>query len=659
MAFLTNLYCAFSTEEENKCFSSTQTSHIRSIYFFGIILTLSLCFFSMNTLVFLDDAFIYLRVAKNIANGTEPLLNPGDTHFPVTSPLWVFVLAFLFKLLGFIDMVLLSKIISMILLSIAAFLAFLLLRRYIGIWAILSPLPIFFNYITVTTLGGEIPLVYLALFGTLWAYYDRHNYWLTGLFTAMAYLARAELIFLLPVLALHYLMTWKREKRTFRVMLTDWAKISIMFLSILSIWHIYYAIHFHSVFPNTLNTKIIQGKSGLWELYYRMSRPLSLEMIGGKFYLVFFLCFGLAYFRAISLSILLYTVFHYYAYKFLTIPYYHWYFYDFFILIPMFTLFGIVAFFLFLEKYLRLSLSQVKTHPWFDSVTRIASFVLILTLSGICILTTTKINYLSEFKKDPRLGCYTDLSTGIKSKVKKGDILLSTEIGIMGYQLEDAVIRDVNGIASPDVTVENINNLDYFISAYCPRFIFFPMTQRRPERYFTVQNGKLALYRLEYPSLSLCLPINCIFSHRATIPAPTEIGRLEELKKNTRFPQDSALIKLNGYFALAIRPPYTTSLSVPSGASALSISFGFLPESLCNPQELCQKSTFSIYGVSGQSKTLLYQKKLMPFDVKADRDDHSVSVSFSPGQFTALELRVNDEYTPPFPCAYWGNPQFR
>jgi len=504
----------FSVEGEGKWISINTKWQLDNAYLFWGVLAIALSFFFINVAVNMDDVFIFFRVAKNIANGTGPVLNPGDGHFPVTSPLWVFLLAFLAKIFGFIDLVLIAKIVSTIFLGIASFLAFLLLRRYIGSWAVLTPLPILFNFITVTTVGGEIALVYMNLFAVLWAYYLKRNFILTGLTAAAAYLARPELILILPVLALHYLLVWKKENKTFRTMLTDWGKLAMAFLAIVSIWHVYYALQFHSIFPNTLKTKVTQGKSGMWPLYYRLGRPLTLEMLAGKYLLAIPMLLGLLYFREVSLSILLYTTLHYYAYKWLTIPYYHWYYYDFFLLVPMFTMFGIIALFLFPGKYLKIYVERHKPGFKFPLFLKITAALFILFLAGAGVFITTKINNLSAYKNDGRFLSYKKIADSMKPKVKKGDVLLTPEIGIVGYYLEDAVIRDLSGIASPDVTAANINNLDYFVKIYSPRFIFFPffMKQGKPVRYFLDKQGKQVAYKLEYPQVDLSNPIDCIFS---------------------------------------------------------------------------------------------------------------------------------------------------
>ena len=504
---------AFAIGEEEKWISFGSRLRIDDRYIFLGILAVSVYIFFLNVSVFMDDVFIYLRVVENIVDGAGPVLNAGDHHFPVTSPLWVFLLAFLKMIFGFIDLVLLSKMVFILFLVGASYLAFLLLRRYIGYWAVLAPFPIFFNFITVTTVGGEIALAYFSLFGILWSYYEKRDFILTGIMAAVAYLARPELILILPVIAFHYFYQWKKDKKELRTLLVDWGKLAIIFLCIAAVWHIYNCIQFDSIFPGTLKTKTIQGKSGMWPLYYSMGRPLTLEILMRKYWLVIPLFFGLLYFREISLSLLLYTTLHYYAYKFLIVPYYHWYFYDFFILIPMFTLFGIIGLSRFIGRFLKIVAENRSPHRKFPAWSTISAGFLTLLLAAYSIFITTKVKCLPSYREDGRLDSYKRIAGSIQPEVKKGDIVLSTEIGIIGYYLKDAIIRDLNGIASPDTNLENINNLDYYVSTYTPRFIFFPhaMKQREPYRYFYLKNGKRLLYKLKYPKIDISNPIDCVF----------------------------------------------------------------------------------------------------------------------------------------------------
>jgi hypothetical protein len=180
----------------------------------------------------------------------------------------------------------------------------------------------------------------------------------------------------------------------------------------------------------------------------------------------------------------------------------------------MFTMFGIIALFLFPGKYLKIYVERRKPGFKFPLVLKFTAALFIVFLSGASIFITTKINSFSTYKNDGRFHSYKKIADSMRPKVKKGDVLLAPEIGIVGYYLEDAVIRDLCGIASPDVTTANINNLDYFVKTYSPHFILFPffLNQEKPVRYFLDKQGKQVAYKLEYPQVDLSSPIDCIFS---------------------------------------------------------------------------------------------------------------------------------------------------
>ncbi|MCP4154627.1 MAG: glycosyltransferase family 39 protein [bacterium] len=487
--------------EENKWkfISISEKLQLKNTYLFLVVLSCCVYFFMTNVTLFLDDVFIYLRVVKNIANGTGPVLNPGDGHFAVTSPLWVFILALFHKVFGFIQLTVLAKILFVITLASASFLAFLSLRRYTGSWAALTPIPFFFNYITSTTVGGEIALVYLSLFGIAWAYFIKRNFLLTGLFAAVAYLARGELILILLPMVLHYLfVSWKEEK-SFKEIAVEVSKFSAVFLAVVATWHIYYAIQFQSLFPNTLQTKIVQGKSG-WALYHTDALFHAWNIIRSKFLALFFLLFGIFYFRGLTISLSVFALLHYFAYRMLTIPNYHWYYYDIFLFIPIFTLFGIIGFFIFLRKFFQTCEYGSKKPAKFHKTTQLILFPVVVYLVVSCLILTTNIRKTGKYKNDPRHTKYMKFVERIKPVMKKGDVLLAYEIGIIAYYLDDIVIRDVNGIASPDVTVENINDVSYFVRTYRPRFIFFhPLPGLEDLEYIPVNEKTTALYKKDFP----------------------------------------------------------------------------------------------------------------------------------------------------------------
>jgi hypothetical protein len=642
---LNNIQKAASIDADPKFINISPNLKFNNTYLFFVVLIFSIYLFFIHVTVFLDDVLIYLRVAKNIANGTGPVLNPGDHHFPVTSPLWVFLLGFLHKVFGFLDLMELSKIIFTVFLGLASFLGFVCLRFYIGSWAILIPLPVFFNFITLSTIGGEIALVYSCLFGILWAYYIKKKLLFTGFWAAAAYLARAELVLLVVPILLHFLFQGIKEKKSFRSMAVDIGKMIAVFLVIISIWHIFYAIQFRAIFPKTLNTKIIQGKSGIWPLYYHFGRIHTFEILGGRNCLVFFLLFGLFYFRAISISLLCFTVLHYYTYKYLTIAYYHWYFYDFYLFIPVFTVFGFIAFFIFLEKFLRTYNYGFRESPRFPKLIKATAVLLLFCTAVFFTLKTTRIRNLPDYnyKKDDRFQKYLKVVQWTKQMLKKGDVLLAPEIGIIGYFLEDSIIRDLNGIASTGVTVGNINNLDYFVETYSPRFIFFPPwePQKYQVKYFIV-NGNVYIYKKGYEAKINGEGRESVFFYSDRVPVPADLDTLNQLKCNARSP-GAELIREKGKFILCIplSTTFESTLKVPGDASGISWQFGFLTDFFKDNKKKC-KVVLRVEGIREKQETFLYRKALKPISMQRGREIF-IRFPYRPYGFDSLVITLKVE----------------
>lgn len=614
----------------------------------------------------MDDVFIYLRVCRNIADGTGPVFNPGDAHFPVTSPLWVFLLAFFHKLIGFIDLAVLSKILYMIFLALASWCAFLVFRDRAGFWAAVTPIPIFFNYITLSSTGGEIALAYFSIFGVLWAYSRKKSLPLTGLFAAIAYLSRGELALLTIPIGIHYLFIALKEKRKFKEISAGLGKMALGFLAVALIWHAYYAVQFGGFFPNTLKTKIIQGESGRWDLYYRFGRIHTLSILDGHYYLLLFLGFGLYYYPLPLASLLLFTVMHYYTYQFLVIPHYHWYYYDFYLIIPLFILLGIAGLFHFLRPHI----AKLK---WFTrgehkrtALISISSEVITAFLVLITVLVTTHLGRLGRYGSDERKTRYMCVVDWMKPRVETGDVVLAHEIGILGYYLDRAVIRDLNGIASPDVTVENINDLGYFVSAYSPRFIFFPawLPQKNKLKYIAV-GKRLAVYEKGYLEGEEGMNKESVYVFRNKRLSPPYVRLLEKLRKKAGYVPDREyeIVKKRRFFVLSAPAPFHSVINVPGIAAGVTASFGFLAGfSQQNQIGGGEGGTFSIHGLNNHSRRLLFQKFLRVSRIDEVQDKETAVISFHAGEFDSLEFVIEpDEKSTEKNHfkSYWGPVRFQ
>lgn len=634
-----------------------------SLYFFYALLACCIIVFWMNVTVFMDDVFIYLRVAENITSGVGPVFNPGDAHFPVTSPIWVFLLALFHKLLPFIGIVLLSKILYVIFLALASWFGFLIFRERIGHWAAVTAIPVFFNYITLSCAGGEIALAYFAVFAALWAYRIKKDLFLTGLLLAAAYLSRGELALLAVPIGLHYLFFAIKEKKNFKEMAGALGKVTLGFLAAAAVWHIYYAIQFNTLFPNTLKTKIVQGKSGMWGLYSGWLGIHTNLILKAKVALYIFLGLGLYYSRFLAFSLVSVTLLHYYLYHFLTIPYYHWYYYDFYLLYPLFVIIGIAGFTRMLKQLLEKKQKDKESKHWKHRAPGIGLEALTAILLAISIGITTSFLRIGKYSSDPRQTRYMKAVEWLKPQIRKGDVFLTHEIGIMGYYLDNAVIRDLNGIASADVTVDNINDLTYFVAQYSPRFIFFPAWQSQGSTKYFAVNNRLAVYERKYEQTHRGKLKETIFEYKETIRAMPYVRFLETLRKNAAFAahHEYEIAKNGPSYVLSTPAPFTSSIAVPKVADGVTVSFGLFPGETVNTGN--SAVTFGIYGIKGQERRILFQKQMSHSPAPVQE---TARVSFTKGEYDTLEFTVTPVKEKPVkgkakPGAvkpYWGRLRF-
>ena len=66
-----------------------------------------------------------------------------------------------------------------------------------------------------------------------------------------------------------------------------------------------------------------------------------------------------------------------------------------------------------------------------------------------------------------------DVGNTLLKEIGPADIVLSGEVGILSYVLQNYEVRDINGLASPNVTTSNMNDWNYFVDYYKPRYIVY------------------------------------------------------------------------------------------------------------------------------------------------------------------------------------------
>lgn len=609
-----------------------------SITAFVLILALAVSLYAAYVGVYMDDVLIYLRVSRNIVEGQGPVFNPGDRHFSVTSPLWVFLLALFQKLMPAPGLMTWSKILYIAFLAGASFFFFLLLKNRLGIWAALAPFPLFFNPVTLTCSGGEIALLYFTLLGMIYSATLRKNFWLVGLFAALAYLARSEAALMLIPICCWRLWSLIRKEILWKRFAIELLQTAAIFLAVAMIWHVYYWISFHEIFPGTLQTKIIQGRSGKWAMYNQNMRPHILQFFHGRWYLLPLFLAGLAGLGAWPVMFLTFTCLHFYTYEWLSISFYHWYFYDIDLLLAAASLFGAMWLMRRGGRWL-IGRGIIRRLPL-----KIVSGATVSIIAALLVLTVIPSRRLSDFRRDNRILSYGRLCSWLGKKLKSGDIVLSGEIGILGYLLPHTQIRDTNGIATTGVTMDNIEDLDYFANRFRPAYLL-QSDGTDKMKLFPSGTGCLVYERAFCASATegSGMAYNAaIYQYCDNYTPPPKLLRLLNVARGRVCSWQMAIRRIKKRWILFAHALFVSRIPVPPDATSVSISCGFIPDFYRNGIAYSDGVELRLSGIDREKEVLLQHSV---FDPKGEKlPPHVkkiVSAEFPPETFQYVRFEIH------------------
>jgi len=468
------------------------------VRFWGITVV-CLYYYLVYQSVVLDDAFIYFRIVNNLLETGKPIFNSGDSYFVATSPLWVVFLAIGKLALPFLTLELISKLWWAILLTAASVFGYSTLSRFIGKWAVFTPCVFFLSPVISSMTGNEIALLYLAMFGLLWAcIFQKPVY--GGLFLGIGYLARGE--FILAAIPLFYY--FYKQGIDSKHIISDLTTTSFVALFVIIPWHGYYFLTFNSFFPETFSIKMLQGQSGQWKLFYQVIFYSLYPLMGGRLYLLLLTVIGAWKQPYLFRFMASYTFLHTVMYTVLKIPYYHWYYYDYDIFVLMLTFFGAIGLieigFVFIKELIKAGQLSSQVEKKYLPVSSLV-FLFLFTLTFPIQLNLFLPSHFSDIYQnngtDRRYNSYMEVCNQLLKEITPDDIVMSEEIGLISYILKNQEIRDTNGIASPNTTLSNINNWNYFVDYYKPRYIIYRGNDLETFRYYKY-NDSTYVYKQYY-----------------------------------------------------------------------------------------------------------------------------------------------------------------
>jgi hypothetical protein len=392
-----------------------------------------------------DDPFITYRYARNLINGFGFVYNPGEKILSTTTPLFTLVLAFVGLVVP--DLHQLANLLGIVSLAVGGLFIFDLARTWdapvVG-WTGLLLYPTF--PLLVSTLGSETS-IYLALCLGSFAFYARKKYIGTGIFVALATLARPDGILILGILGFDYMFRRKRP--------VPWKPLSIVFVILIS-WVVFAWFYFGSPLPVTLAAKQGQGSMAISQGFSRGLLTV-IRGYGAWFYIEVFLAL-----TGIILTvwkkrqwgvILIWPVVYFASYSILGVSRYFWYYAP---LVPGFIIavgLGLTA----ITEFLKSSDRNIVGGFRLDSVVPSVILLILLFSNGIGL-------WQMRAQNDPRYSIYRAAGEWLSENTLPGEQAGSLEVGIIGFFANRPMV-DFAGLIQPEVAEQFTSETTYEDSA--------------------------------------------------------------------------------------------------------------------------------------------------------------------------------------------------
>lgn len=207
-----------------------------------------------------DDAYITFRTIENFLAGYGLGYNPDVRVQAYTHPLWMFLLAFLYRLQMSVfphsaNALYYVTVFTSIAVSILA--VWWLLRRVVGedLWTVVflvAALTLSRAFVDFSTSGLENPLTHLLLALFVWIYFTRPNkLFLLTLTSSLLFLNRQDIILLVAPALLLALWINRREPGSLKAVLLGGLPVIV--------WELFSILYYGFPFPNTAYAKLNTG----------------------------------------------------------------------------------------------------------------------------------------------------------------------------------------------------------------------------------------------------------------------------------------------------------------------------------------------------------------------------------------------------------------
>ena len=420
---------------------------------FLFLATVSAIYAGIYYNVDMDDFYITMRYAVNLAEGGGWVFNEGERVLGTTTPLLTLLIAAFVKT-GINAVISVRIICSLALLGTAIF-TFLYFRDKKQLpLGFVAGLLFFFTLPVKQLWGNEIPLCFLFIMGSLY-FYHREKWTASAVFQCLYALTRMEGVLFFCILT--GILFWKKRKILIGVLIPP--------LAILVPWFLFSRFYFGDFFPNTLYAKARQGgETALWDPFsHFFFRTLKLLFLNKEwpFLSLCAWCGLYPLFRKRHLLLLGWCAIHQAAYWIIGVPgSYEWYFYPLWLLFPLTMGGGIYLLGLGLKDFREAGKMRILSY----------------SLLGIFLFfQAVRQPYLNTFY-NKRKKTYEKAADFITENYPAGTDIIADEIGIIGYLLMDYPILDTAGLVHRDLPQDAYYNYKYLVQTQKPLLIINNMT---------------------------------------------------------------------------------------------------------------------------------------------------------------------------------------
>lgn len=403
-----------------------------------------------------DDAYIFYTYAKNIAEGSGYVFNPGEHVNATTSPLYTLLLALIFFIVKHLfpnSVPIIGQTIGYIsLLILILFLVKVFKKQKSEMFPTFVILIFVANPLLKYGTGMETFLNLSLITGSNY-YFTTRKYSLAFFLAGLSILARLDSALFVLILFAFYV----HDERRFPSL-----TVISSFLAAIIPWFIFSKIYFGSFMPTTVGVKLTQydwGMFGKGLIFIKgiLNKVPGTYLTAAILAIVILFCAAALFLNRdkikldkFSVIILVWGTMLFLIYAFiLNAPPSPWYYTPF--ILPITVL---------ISKTLLLYYEKI------NKKIKQAALVFLFIISAVLPLKTISDGY------NPRYIYYREAAAYLNNKAKQGTYISADEIGILGYYYKQGKIIDCLGLITPEAE-EHLLKKDFawYITKYKPEFI--------------------------------------------------------------------------------------------------------------------------------------------------------------------------------------------